>query len=213
MKGSWLNKRKGNSRCILFMAGWAMGPEPFIGLLPEDSDCFLCYDYRRLDLPDLSRLDAYERIDLLAWSMGVWVAALTLVDLRARFSSATALAGTLYPIDDRRGIPIAAYEAMMKTLTPTDLNTFYGSMFDDADERAAFVANRPARSQASVREELACLHHHVNSSPPATDIYTRRIVTTRDRIFPARNQIRAWGRGKCEILPLPHFPFYPEQFL
>ncbi|HHD56050.1 MAG TPA: DUF452 family protein, partial [Desulfobulbaceae bacterium] len=95
MKGSWLHTKKGNSRCILFMAGWAMGPEPFTGLFPENHDCFICYDYRRLVLPDLSWFDDYRQIDLLAWSMGVWVAAQTLADISTRFTSATALAGTL----------------------------------------------------------------------------------------------------------------------
>ena len=210
MKGSWLKIKKGNSRCLLFMAGWAMGPEPFEGLFPEDRDCFICYDYRRLDLPDLSRLDAYERIDLLAWSMGVWVAAQTLAGLSTRFTSATALAGTLYPIDNRRGIPVPAYEKMEQSLSAEELNNFYGSMFDDADERAAFMANRPARSLPSIREELTCLHRHVNSSPPATDIYTRHIITSRDRIFPARNQKRAWGKNQCVHKSWPHFALYPK---
>ncbi len=207
MKGNLLKTGKGNSRCLLFMAGWAMGPKPFIGLLPDDSDCFLCYDYRRLDLPDLSRLDAYERIDLLAWSMGVWVAALTLADWRARFTSATALAGTLYPIDDRRGIPVPAYDKMEQSLTTEDLDSFHASMFDNATELASFTANRPTRSLASVREELTCLHQHVRASHSVPDIFTRRIVTSRDRIFPARNQTRAWGNGRFLQKKLPHFPF------
>ena len=208
MKGSWLQAGKGNRRCLLFMAGWAMGPEPFNGLLPDDSACLLCYDYRRLDLPDLSRLDAYEQIDLLAWSMGVWVAARTIADLRIRFASATALAGTLCPIDDHRGIPVPAYEKMEQSLTMEELDTFYSSMFDDPAERAIFMASRPDRSLVSIREELSCLHQHIRRSKSVPDIFTRRIVTSRDRIFPARNQARAWRTSHFLRKKWTHFPFF-----
>ena len=201
-------QKKGRSRCILFMAGWSMGPEPFRNCIFPKSDLFLCYDYRDLSLPDLSWLPEYEQVDLLAWSMGVWVAAVTLAHIQDCFTSATALAGTLYPIDDRRGIPVAAYEKMEHSLTATDLENFHLSMFDNPEEAQGFLRNRPDRSQASVREELRCLRDHVRATAVPEDIFSRRIVTTRDRIFPPRNQIRAWGRGLYEQHTWPHCPFY-----
>ncbi len=207
MKGSWLHTGKENSRCLLFMAGWAMGPEPFTGLVPEDCDCFICYDFRRLDLPDLSWFNEYKQVDLLAWSMGVWVAARVFSEQKNRFNSATALAGTLYPIDDSRGIPILAYEKMEQSLSAEELNNFYASMFDDAAERDSFIANRPARSLISIREELTCLRDHVENCGEVPDIFNHHIVTTRDRIFPPRNQVRAWGKEKCSLKKWPHFPF------
>jgi biotin synthesis protein BioG len=74
------------------------------------------------------------------------------------------------------------------------------------------MTNRPERSLASVREELTCLRDHVGNCGEVPDIFDRRIVTTRDRIFPSRNQVRSWGKQKCRLKKWPHFPFYSEQF-
>jgi len=194
------------------MAGWSMGSEPFRDCVFSESDLFLCFDYRDLSLPDLSWLPEYERVDLLAWSMGVWVAAATLAPMRDCFTSATALAGTLHPIDDRRGIPVAAYEKMEHSLTATELQDFHVSMFNDPEEAQRFLRNRPDRSLASVRKELRCLRDHVRATAVPEDIFSRRIVTSRDRIFPARNQIRAWGRGLYEQHKWPHCPFYQDDW-
>ena len=204
MQGCWLN-HKGTPGCILFMAGWGMGPEPFAGLFADDRDCFFCADYRDLSLPDLGWIKDYATVDLLAWSMGVWVAAATLAPYRDRFVTRTALAGTLHPIDDRRGIPVAAWMEMEDHLDAAMMERFYASMFEDDQERQRFLAHRPTRSPASLREELTALRRHVNATGPVQDIFTRRIVTRRDRIFPPRNQLRAWGKDNCEIHPWPHF--------
>ncbi len=212
MRDSWLI-RENNSRCILFMAGWSMGPEPFVGLATGKYDLYLCYDYRSLDLPNLSWIHTYEQVDLLAWSMGVWVAAQTLAKMSTCFTSATALAGTLHPIDDRRGIPVVAYEGMERSLTQDALDRFHASMFADAAARQRFMDNRPKRTLASVREELACLHQYIRAAETTPrDIFSHRIVTTRDSIFPARNQLRAWGKQCSKQKKWPHFPFYSEQF-
>jgi biotin synthesis protein BioG len=190
-----------------------MGPEPFTGLASKGCDLYICYDYRSLALPDLTWMEEYEQVELLAWSMGVFVAAATLADRCDKFTSATALAGTLYPIDDRRGIPVAAYEEMERSLTQDELDRFHASMFDAPEKLQRLVLNRPKRTPVSVREELICLHKHIRAAETTPrDIFSHRIVTTRDRIFPARNQMRAWGKDRCEQHKWPHFPFYSEQF-
>ena len=206
MQGCWLN-RKGTPTCTLFMAGWGMGPEPFRELLPGDRDCFFCSDYRDLALPDLGWIKEYETVDLLAWSMGVWVAAATLAIHQNRFVTRTALAGTLFPIDDRRGIPVPAWMAMEEHLDAAMLKRFYASMFEDEQERQRFLAHQPNRSLASLRKELTALRTHINATGPVQDIFTRRIVTRRDRVFPPRNQLRAWGKDNCERQAWTHFPF------
>ena len=46
------------------------------------------------------------------------------------------------------------------------------------------------------------------SSGPGRDIYTQKIITSRDRIFSGRNQMRAWGKGSGMVHNWPHFPFF-----
>jgi len=110
------------------------------------------------------------------------------------FSGTTALAGTLLPIDDQKGIPVAAFDETLEFLDKTNMEAFYVSMFADRNQAKQFLANRSARSVSSVRDELISLKAYIEEAGSVEDIYSRRIVTRRDRIFPAGNQLRAWGK-------------------
>ncbi len=195
------------------MAGWGMGPEPFVSLAGKGCDLFICYDYRTLTWPDMDLFSSYERLDLLAWSMGVWVAAYLFAGRESCFTQAMALGGTLQPIDDRKGIPVTAFEETIRTLDEERLLAFYFSMFDDQAQVEAFMNNRPRRPVSSVRDELINLKSKVQQAGAVQDIFNRKIVTLRDRIFPGRNQLRAWGKQTCEQKKWSHFPFYGEEFL
>lgn len=209
MQGYWLENKK-KSRCILFMAGWGMGPEPFASLAAGDYDLFLCYDYRTLSIPDMSMFSGYEHLELIAWSMGVWVAAGLFSGREKLFTRATAIGGTLQPIDNKTGIPTTAFDATIENLDEARLEAFYASMFDGPLQSETFMNSRPGRSVSSVREELISLRSAVQRAGSVPDIFSRRIVTMRDRIFPARNQLRAWGKARAERMKWPHFPFYLE---
>jgi biotin synthesis protein BioG len=217
MKTCWL-RRKGSSDCLLFMSGWGMGPEPFAEVDFGLSDVLLVYDYRDWTASELAVLAERSNVHLLAWSLGVyaaaWLAQHDPLFAALPFRSATALGGTLQPVDDRCGIPAQQFEAMLKCLTPNALDVFYRSMFDEEREVEHFLRRKPGRSVVELRDELESLYKLCRSSQAQLpDIYSRRIVTARDRIFPARNQIRAWGREKSSLLALPHFPFYAESFI
>jgi len=154
----------------------------------------------------------YSNLNLIAWSMGVWVAAHLFFGLETRFSRTIALGGTLQPIDDHLGIPVAAFDATLEGLNEARLEEFYTSMFADPSQADTFMSNRPQRSVSSVQEELISLKQSVNAPGAVQDIYSHPIVTMRDRIFPARNQLRAWGKEKSEKKKWPHFPFYQDEF-
>jgi len=211
MKNCWL--KRGNGDCLLFMAGWGMGPEPFQEIDFGSANVLLLYDYRNLDDNVFSGLPTGKPLHLLAWSMGVWAAAWLAkhgpLFSTLHFSTATAIGGTLKPIDDQYGIPAHAFAAMLEGFSLTRAEDFYRSMFDSETEAQHFLTRRPQRPWQELREELHCLYESCRSiSAPLPDIYSRRIVNQRDRIFSARNQLRAWGRERCEILPLPHCPFF-----
>uniref|UniRef100_UPI0040561F96 pimeloyl-ACP methyl esterase BioG family protein n=1 Tax=Candidatus Electronema sp. TaxID=2698783 RepID=UPI0040561F96 len=209
MKSYWL-RRGGGKDCLLFLAGWGMGPEPFQDADFGCADVLLVYDYRSMDDSVFAALPQVKPLHLLAWSMGVWAAAWLAEHgprfAALRFSTATAVGGTLRPIDDQRGISPESFDAMLDDFSPLTLEQFYRSMFDNNAEAEQFLARRPQRPWQDLRDELCCLRDLCRSSSVPPDIYNRRIVTSRDRIFSARNQLRAWGRDRCETLPLPHFP-------
>ena len=206
MQTCWLNQHD-NPDCILFMAGWGMGPEPFRTVMREAVDVFMVYDYRSLEDCDLTTLlPTNRRLHLLAWSMGVWVAGRLLEQVV--FSSATALGGTCRPVDDRYGIPHKVFRKTIAHFSPDVLHDFYNAMFDNTAQARQFLARQPDRPLAELKDELVLLYDSCRLHPEAADIFQTRIVTSRDRIFPARNQIRAWGRDNCTSVVLPHFPFY-----
>ena len=62
---------------LLFFAGWAADETPFKQYRPKDMDYMICYDYRTLDF-DYSIFDRYRQVNVVAWSMGVWMGSLIL---------------------------------------------------------------------------------------------------------------------------------------
>ncbi|MDH3348567.1 MAG: DUF452 family protein [Desulfobulbaceae bacterium] len=198
-----------SGECLLFLAGWGMDPIPFSDLAAPKSDLIFCYDYQEIDIGSLHNLSTqYEKIHLIAWSMGVWVGAHLFSKVPNFLASATAVNGTLSPIDERCGLSKTAYRAMLDNFSSTALNGFYDEMFSKQSERERFSDHCPRRSPRNIHRELEILYEQFLHHGPALDIYDRKIVGTQDRIFSARNQARAWGRGNCEILPVAHFPFY-----
>jgi hypothetical protein len=185
-----------------------MDPTPFADIPATESDLCMVYDYRELAPLDLEPFASYAQLDCVAWSMGVWVAAHLLAEHRQAFSSLTAIGGTLQPIDGQRGIPPASYTAMLKGFNAEILEGFYRNMFDDQEQLERFLAHRPRRQVDELRQEMAAFQHLSSHCGPGTDIYSRKIITSRDRIFSGRNQMRAWGKGCGTVCNWPHFPFY-----
>lgn len=221
MKTCWLHQQ-GRQDCLLFFAGWGMHPEPFFDIPSGTVDVLMISDYRSLEytelasfLQDLGQETSSTRFHLLAWSMGVWVASMLSAQqifspLSLTLTSSIAIAGTCFPIHDRLGIPAQNFANMIEQLSPARYKVFQRSMFADKQEADTFTRSfqRNRRSIKELHQELIVLATASRQQPEVPDIYTSRVVTGRDRIFPARHQVRAWGRKNCRTVSLPHFPFY-----
>jgi biotin synthesis protein BioG len=207
---TWL-QRSNHRQCILFLAGWGMDPTPFAGIPAAETDLCMVYDYRELAPMDLAPFAGYELLHLIAWSMGVWVAAHLLAEQRQGFATLTAIGGTLLPIDLQRGIPPASYLDMLAHFSPEILDGFYRNMFDEDEQLERFLAHRPRRDVGDLGKEMEAFHEAYQHFGPGVDIYSRKIITSRDRIFSGRNQMRAWGKGCGTVCNWPHFPFFLVQ--
>jgi biotin synthesis protein BioG len=184
-------------------------------------------------LEDLQKKARYRKIHLLAWSMGVWAAPMLLANktlsaqgvtsapaltptptltsmFASTIASAIAIGGTCHPIHDKLGIPEHNFADMAERLSPARVEAFQRSMFADEQEADRFTTSfrKGERSFEGLQQELLALATAYKIQPDVPNIYTSKIVTGRDQIFPARNQVRAWGRKQCRTLSLPHFPFY-----
>ena len=197
MKYKWLNQ-KNNQKLIIFFNGWGMDECVVNYLSPEDYDVLMFYDYNSPETDfDFENIYSYPQKYLIAWSMGVMIATLFDID----YVSKTAINGTLKPIDDRFGIPKRIYDLTLKGFSPKGAERFIKSMYSDVSDDI-YTPKREFENQKSELEALT--HYKANQDFK----YDRVIISSNDKIIPAKNQTAFWGTepnidsGHC---PFNHF--------
>jgi biotin synthesis protein BioG len=199
-------------KLIIFFAGWGMSPAPFTFLDSNDSDILLFFDYPTdnmpIHLPEL--FNSYHQVNLIAWSLGVAVANEIMQPYRKKLQSATAINGTIMPIDDNYGIPPAIFQATIDNLLDGGITGFYRRMCKTPPVRKRFTENQPDREPADLKNELIALYNKFNNYTPQKPIFTDAIVCSDDKIVPPDNQAGYWKRFNVpySLLKAPHFPFY-----
>ena len=183
---------------LLFFAGWGADETPFKAYRPAGSDLMICYDYRTLDF-DQSGLNEYQEINVIGWSMGVWVASQVLPHLALPIASSTAINGTPYPIDEYRGIPPAIFRGTLDGLTGTSLHKFLRRMCADGAAFKAFLQVTPRRPLEELCEELAKIEEMYQALPPSTFHWQQAVIGSNDRIIPPANQLQAWKETDTAI--------------
>lgn len=183
--------RNGNPRLILIFAGWGMDWRPFRNLEHPGYDILVVWDYRDLTF-NWQPLLAYDEICLLAWSMGVFAASLTIHEIDSRITKRIAVNGTLDPISSRFGIPEATYHGTLNRLSPGSLRKFYRRMCTSAEEFETFWANAPRRSVEELAQELRDIETHTIFHVEQINRWDLAVISRHDAIFPMQNQVNAW---------------------
>lgn len=92
--------------------------------IQAECDWMICYDYRSLEF-DTTLIQAYSKISLIAWSMGVWAASQVMKQYPSLpVSQSTAINGTLYPIHETKGITPSVFEGTLQGLNAQTLLKF-----------------------------------------------------------------------------------------
>ena len=205
-------RRSGSPTLELFFAGWGMDSRPFAWAAdaPHTADCdfAVCYDYTDIQLDKVNQANAqlhgYSKVRVRAWSLGVYAASLVLPDMGCAISTAVAINGTLWPVDDELGIPHAVYDATAANLTAESLERFNRRMC--GAHRAVFESRRPLRSVDSLRAELLRIREcAADRSRPQFTGWTQAVLSSRDKIFPIANMRRAWAATPQLELDEPHY--------
>ena len=205
-------RRSGSPTLELFFAGWGMDSRPFAWAAdsPHTADCdfAVCYDYTDIQLDKVNQANAqlhgYSKVRVRAWSLGVYAASLVLPDMGCAISTAVAINGTLWPVDDELGIPHAVYDATAANLTAESLERFNRRMC--GAHRAVFEQRRPLRSVDSLRAELLHIREcAADRSRPQFTGWTQAVLSSRDKIFPIANMRRAWPATPQFELDEPHY--------
>jgi malonyl-ACP O-methyltransferase BioC len=198
--------RNHNNRLILIFAGWGMDARPFKELSHPGYDILVLWDYRDLTF-NWQPLLAYHEICLIAWSMGVFAASLTIHEIVPRITKRIAVNGTLEPVSSKFGIPEAIYHGTINALSPSSLRKFYRRMCTSAEQFAAFEANRPKRTISELAEELQAIETHTFFHVPQVDCWDLAIISRNDGIFPAQNQVNAWrATTPIQFMDAGHLP-------
>ena len=200
-------RRAGCPTLELFFAGWGMDSRPFAWAAdsPHTAHCdfAVCYDYSDMTL-DAEALRSYSEVRVRAWSLGVYAASLVLPGLHCAVSSALAINGTLTPVDDTLGIPVAVYDATLENLSAESVDRFNRRMC--GAHRAVFEARRPVRTVDSLLTEL----RHIRECAARTDRaqftdWNMAVLSKKDRIFPIANMRKAWSAIPVLELDEPHY--------
>ena len=207
MQFHWLN-RQNNDKLIIFFAGWSFDELPFEFLSCEDFDVLMVYDYSTIN-EDFEDFSFYKEINLIAWSMGVFVAYL-LKNKLPQFNKKLAINGTPLPVNDEFGIPIKPFLLTLRHAKTGLEGKFYQNIFDTNEEFEIYRKTPVKRTIENRETELKSLYDTIKNSEIVYDnFYDKALISSRDKIIPTKNQIRFWqNKAELEMLESGHFPYY-----
>lgn len=207
MQFHWLNKQN-NSKLIIFFAGWSFDENPFKFLACEKFDVLIVYDYSTID-ENIEKFTSYKEINLIAWSMGVFVAYL-LKDKLPKFNKKIAINGTPLPVNDEFGIPIKPFLLTLRHAKTGLEGKFYQNIFDTKEEFEKYSTMSVNRSIENRETELKSLYDKIQSAEiNYNKFYDKALISSRDKIIPTKNQINFWqNNAEIEMLESGHFPYY-----
>lgn len=211
MRIEWLHKFE-NEKCILFMNGWACDATAFQFMNSKEYDVLMCFDYRDILIPkELERLfENYQEVNLVAWSLGVYVANMTCSNWKDLFACKIAINGTLQAIDNLKGIPAATFQGTIDGLNSRTIDKFWLRMCGGKIGYDRFKKQLPQRDINEQKEELIILQEVIQNHFVDWNIYDSVLLGKNDHIFPFENLENAWSEQRNLIIKenTPHFCFY-----
>lgn len=197
---------------LLFFAGWGMDETPFLEIHPTDKDWMVCYDYRSLSF-DVTILQEYSQITLIAWSMGVWAASQIMQKYpHLPISQNIAINGTTDPIHETKGIAPNIFEGTLQGLNEQTLQKFQRRMCGSTTDYKAFQSILPQRPVEELKEELAAIQKQYLSLPPSDFVWQKAIIGKNDRIFLPDNQRLAWKNNITSLEQVEAAHYQQELF-
>ena len=197
-------KQQNNNFLILFFSGWGMDENSALSIIKENYDTCICFDYTDLTF-DKSQYTNYQIIDIYGWSMGVWAASLVLQSCNLPIRNSTAINGTVYPIDWKKGIHPEIFQKTIDFLSESNLLNFYKRMCGNRQNFQKFREKTPLRSLSDLKKELISIQKMVKETPVPQFTWNKAIIGKNDLIFQMENQQRAWKNIKYQIVEEAHF--------
>lgn len=182
---------------IVFFAGWGCDDNQFVNL-HDRKNVLILYDYQNLRLDfDFS---AYKNIDVLAYSAGVFVAAV-LSDKIPGVKRKIALCGNPYLFDEKLGLS-AATVAALKAITLDNYLEFRRKyMVYSEDEYEKYNELQSLRTIESCQSELESLQKmYQQSADTIRPKFDKAIIAENDLLFNPAAQ-KEFYQEKLRIIP------------
>lgn len=182
---------------IVFFAGWGCDDNQFVNL-HDRKNVLILYDYQNLRLDfDFS---AYKNIDVLAYSAGVFVAAV-LSDKIPGVKRKVALCGNPYLFDEKLGLS-AATVAALKAITLDNYLEFRRKyMVYSEDEYEKYNELQSLRTIESCQSELESLQKmYQQSADTIRPKFDKAIIAENDLLFNPAAQ-KEFYQEKLRIIP------------
>ena len=206
MKHCWINKTESKEVIAVFL-GWGADEKSLGRMSVASCDVVAFYDYKNLDTTiDFRR---YDKVYVVAWSMGVYNAECFLRQDDIQAVSKTAIAGTCMPVDDQYGLLVDICQGTYDNWADAPRRKFSMRM---CGGRQGFVDLLPLMSDRSVEDqksELKAIMERDKSMRVGDARWNKAIVSSSDLIFLPDNQRRFW-QGRADVVvevDMPHFPF------
>ena len=187
----WLNKN-GNKNLIVFFNGWGMDEKIVSHLNCTNYDVITYFDYRNLNITPID-LTKYDKKILIGWSMGVMVCN-CFYEMFKDFDKYIAINGTPKAVDDNYGIPEIIYN-----LTVENFNEISCEKFMKKTTPNTQLINYHTRNTEELKAELISIK---KINPEKIYKFDKAYVSRKDRIIPAKNQIKYWSENNTQIIEL-----------
>lgn len=208
---TYIKRREKNNKLIVFYSAWGTDERILTPLCNDDVDFILFYNYsadEALILPEMKR---YERITLIAWSLGVWAAEYLSPKTGIKPDVTIAVNGTPFPADEQYGIPLNIIEGTLNNISEESKSKFYLRMFGDKKTFKANCDRVPDRSLKSLHDELRWLYNRIMEQQESVFRWDYAVTSEVDRVFPSKNLEAYWEvrENTTHItLPFPHYFFH-----
>lgn len=208
---TYIRRREKNKQLIVFYGGWGSDESISVPLCNDEFDFIMFYNYSADEALILPEMKTYEKITVIAWSLGVWAAEYLASKTRIKPDLTIAVNGTPVPADEMYGIPLNIIEGTLNNITGENISKFYFRMFGS---KKAFDANAdriPHRTLKSLHDELRWLYNRMMEQREPGFRWDYAVTSANDRVYPAKKLEAYWGSRKETkhiILPLPHYFFH-----
>jgi len=206
MKKKWIN-RQGNPACIIFFNGWGMDEHVLNDFDHSGFDVCHLNDFSSID-PLATEEFQYNKIIIVAWSLGVCAANEILSKSGLKINQSFAINGTPWPWHDELAISHATFKQTLVGWNDRNRFKFNLRMFGGKSslENASLMLSQ--RCNDDQHQELQFFYDLGHQSPDEKHQWTAAFVGMNDQIVPALHQLNFWsGRTQAVKTNWPHFPF------